>query len=187
MSSEEEDKYFKKQEIERRSAKRRELERAAKEAQERRKVAATLATDDATLVTHIRSLGFDGDTVRVLDILPLVHVAWADGSVAHGERASILEILEARGIQPSSEAFTLVETLLEERPSDEFLAETLELLRQLGGDRQASIVELSVRVADASGGIFGFGEKINEDERALIAKIANRLGEPAAAAFNKIF
>ncbi len=181
----EEDKYFKQQEIQRRIAKRRELERAAKEAQERRKVAASLATDDEALVSRIRDLGFDGDTARVLDVLPLIHVAWADGDVSQSERASILQVLEVRGIAADSEAFTLVETLLEERPSEAFLSETLHLLRDLGGDRHASIIELSMHVASASGGFFGFGHKVSEEERAVVAKIIESLGENATSTFKK--
>lgn len=186
MATEEEEKYFKKQELERREAKRRELERAAKEAQEARKVAKTLATTDEALVERIRALGFDGDTARVFDLLPLIHVAWADGDVTTNERSSIFQVLEARGIDSDSEAFILVGALLEQRPSDEFMSETLELLRALGGDRKASIVELCVNVAKASGGFLGLGNKISDDEQAVIAEIVGTLGESAVGAFRDL-
>ena len=185
MSTEEEEKYFHQLEIERRKDKRRELERAAAESAERRKVAATLATDDDALVGRIRELGFDGDTARVLDLLPLVHVAWADGSVSANERRAIVSILEQREIAPGSEAALLIEALMDERPSDTFLSETLDLLRALGGAKGASVVDLCVMVADASGGFFGLGDKSSAEERALIEEIAAGLGETAQGKFSE--
>lgn len=185
MSTEEEEKYFHQQEVDRRKDKRRDLERAAAEAAERRKVAATLATDDESLVARIRELGFDGDTARVLDILPLVHVAWADGSVSANERRAIAALLAQREIAPGSEAALLIEALMDERPSDTFLSETLDLLRALGGTKGASVVDLCIQVADASGGFFGLGEKISEEERALIQHIADGLGDAAQGKFSE--
>ena len=185
MSTEEEEKYFHQQELERRKDKRRQLERAASEAAERRKVAATLATDDESLIARIRELGFDGDTARVLDLLPLVHVAWADGSVSANERRAISSILAQREIAAGSEGALLIEALMDERPSDTFLSETLDLLRALGGTKGASVVDLCIQVADASGGLFGLGEKISDEERALIAEIAAGLGDTAHSKFSE--
>lgn len=182
MSTEEEEKYFKKQELDLREAKRRELEKAAREAAERRKVADQLRTENEAVIDRIRELGFDGDTARVLDVLPLIHVAWADGNVTTKERTSIFQLLESRGIASDSEAWILVETLLEKRPSADFLDETLHLLRDMGG-HETDIVQLCLQVADASGGFFGLGDKISDSERALIEHIAGELGEAAQAAF----
>ncbi len=185
MATEEEEKYFHQQEVERRKDKRRELERAAAEAAEKRRVSQVLATDDGALVTRIRQLGFDGDTARVLDLLPLVHVAWADGSVTANERRAITGILAQREIAPGTEAALLIEALMDERPSDTFLNETLELLRDLGGKKGATVVELCIQVADASGGFFGLGNKINDEEAALIEEIAKGLGDTAHENFSK--
>lgn len=185
MATEEEEKYFKQQELAARDAKRRELERAAKEAAERRAVAVTLATDDESLVDRLRELGFDGDTARVLDLLPLVHVAWADGSVTGRERASIMKIVESRGIAEDSEAWLLVTALLEKKPSQHFLDETLHLLRALGGERASSVLDLSAQIAASSGGLFGFGGRISDEERRLIEHIAAELGQSAQDAFKK--
>lgn len=183
MTTEEEAKYFKQKELALRDAKRRELERAAKEAAERRTVAGILSTEDDAVVERIRELGFDGDTVRVLDLLPLIHVAWADGNVTQRERASILQLVERRGIVPGDEAFLLVEALLEQQPSEDFLDETLHLLRDIGGGRESDILQLCLKVADASGGFFGIGDRISDEERALIQHIADELGETAQSTF----
>ena len=68
--------------------------------------------------------------------MPLVHVAWADGKIQRGERAAILKVLRSRGIEPGDEAFRTMESLLEERPSDTWMKQTLAVLRQLTDGNQ---------------------------------------------------
>ncbi len=180
-----EGKYFLEKSVERRRKVRRDMARAAAEAAQREAIGEKLHTTDEALVEAVRALGFDGDTVRVFDLLPLIHVAWADGRIQRGERAGILAILEQRGIKPESEAWVLVESLLEERPSAEFLDQTLDLLKQaLGeqGDNAGSIVELCFQVADAAGGVLGFAS-VSGEEKELIRKIADTLGKDAQDAF----
>ena len=182
----EEERWFQQREMERREEIRRRLEEAAEKARERREMGSALGTSDEALLERLQALSFDADTARVFDLLPLVHVAWADGTVTTAERAAILEILEARGIQGHEQAFLLIEALLEKRPSEEFLEETLEILAGIASNNQAlvqDIANFSVAVADASGGFFGFGNRISDAERALIDRIAGRLGEPAQQAF----
>src|SRR5215510_7691482 len=70
----------------------------------RRAIEQTAGTDDAAIVDRIEQLGFNGESIKVLDLLPLIHVAWADGRIQKSERALILSILEQRGIPPRSDA-----------------------------------------------------------------------------------
>jgi len=177
-----ESKYFTAAESDRRAEVRARLEKAAKRMAERRGIATTLATDDVSLVERIHSLGFTDDSARVFDLLPLILVAWADGRVQRSERASILAILEARGIQQGSDASVFVETLLELPPSDSFIEVSLELLRDLSktkGDLGVSVVDMCVRVAEASGGILGIGSPISDDEHELMLSVAEMLGKDA--------
>lgn len=189
--SEEEQKYFQQREKEKRERIRKDLTTAALEVQEARKVADTVGTEKDEVVQRLRALGFDGDTARVFDLMPLVFVAWADGSVSARERRSIMKVVEKRGIEPGSHASQLVETLLEREPSPAFLDETLALLREIvgmSGERADDIVGLSVQVAEASGGLLGLvGERVSTEERDLIQHIADQLGEKAQTAFHQRF
>jgi tellurite resistance protein len=184
--TEEEERYFKELEMERRAQLRKKLDKAASQLQDKRKIADTVGTEDLDIVRRIRALGFDGDSARVFDLLPLIHVAWADGSIQRGERAAIFRVLESRNISPDSSAFTLIASLLEERPSEAYMDESLALLRAIVRDRAEccrNIVDLCVTVADASGGFLGLGDKIANEERELIQAIANMLGSQAQAEF----
>jgi tellurite resistance protein len=118
-----------------------------------------------------------------------VHVAWADGAVQASERRVIVDILRARGIEADSEAWLLIEALLESRPSDTFLDETLALLKEVIGDsaeRAHTIVELSQKVAEAHGFLFGLFGSVSEDERKLVEHIASTLGDSSAAVAAKL-
>lgn len=172
----------------RRVALRARLDEASARLANREAIAATVGTSEISLLDRIEQLGFTGDSARVLDVLPLVHVAWADGKTDQRERAAVMAILDQRGIAKDSDAALLIESLLEERPSETFLAESLALLRDLAhkqGNDGTSLVDLCVRVGEASGGLFGFGERVNEAEYALIKQIAEAFGERAAAAFEE--
>jgi tellurite resistance protein len=181
--SDEEENYFKALEMEQRKQIRERLDRSARELQA---VASGLDTKDLSIAERVRALGFDGDSARVFDLLPLVHVAWADGEIQRSERAKILRILESRDIHPGSEAFRMVETLLEERPSDAYMQQSLAVLGDvLGGlgQRSEAIVDMCIDVAAASGGFLGLGKRIGAEERELIEGIVGTLGDTAQSQF----
>lgn len=188
MSSEEEELYFAQHEQDLRSAKRHEMTLAARELEEQRKIAQSAGTDKVEVAARIKALGFDGDSARVFDLLPLVHVAWADGKIQRGERGAILKILKSRSIEQGSEAFRTMESLLEEKPSDAFMRESLSVLKEVTGglgDRAATIVDLCIQVAASAGGFLGLklGQKIGDDEKKQIETILASLGPAASQSF----
>lgn len=137
------------------------------------------------LADRIRELGFEGEAERVFDLLPLVHVAWADGKIQQGERAMILNLLRVRGVNGGS-AFTVLHALLEKRPSREYLDESLEVLKELLEDKPRNaktVVGLCILVAEAAGGFLQIFNPISEEERSMIEKISKALGDEAFAEY----
>jgi uncharacterized tellurite resistance protein B-like protein len=174
--TDQEDAYFRKQDQELRQKLREELGQAAGDLKQ--------SPRDLSLAGKIQKLGFIGDKIKVFDLMPLVHVAWADGSVSRQEREAILGVAGAR-VPRGSAAFVLMESLLEERPPQNFLDESLSLLKLVAGDTRAeSIVELCVQVASASGGFMNVGN-VSSEERKQIEAIAARLGPKALEAFHR--
>ena len=148
-------------------------------------IAKSLQTSDMALVNRIRTLGFDAETAVAVDLLPLVHVAWADGSIVPEERATILRILDSRGICAGSEARVLVESLLEERPDAGYLEATLDLMRDLlatHDDQIEDLADLCMAVARVAGRL-GFGAAIRSDEREMLDTIIRYLGTRGAEVF----
>ncbi len=175
--TDQEDAYFRKQDQELRQKLRDQLDAAA----------GGLAgqTDKLTIAQRIQALGFAGAKAQVFDLLPLIHVAWADGSVSRQERTAILDIVKDRGFDHESEPYIMVSTLLETRPSDEFLNQSLDILRVAVGDARAeNIVEMCLQIANASGGFMNIG-KVSGEEKARIAAIAEALGPAARDAFHR--
>lgn len=187
--NEEEDAYFKQLEIEQRRKLREKLEQSAKDLAEKEAIADSVNTDDLELAERVKALGFSGESARVFDLLPLVHVAWADGSIQKKERAAILGVLEKRGIAAGSEGFVLIESLLEERPSDDYMNQSLDVLKALlgrgEGNTPNAIVDLCIQVAAASGGFLGLGDRVNDEEKELIAQISVALGAGAQDSFRQ--
>lgn len=180
--SDEEEKYFREADAEARRKLRQSLDDNARALEEAAAIAAAVDTDDTALAEQIRKLGFAGDSAKVFDLLPLVHVAWADGTVQKAERREIMRVVASRGLGPDTEGARLVASLLDERPPETFMRQSRELLRKLVArteGRADDIVELCMKVAAASGGFLGLGTRIGDEERQLIAEISIGLGQDA--------
>ena len=177
-----EEQWFHEKEARRREKLREDLERRASEEQNKRKIAGSLGSDNQAVVDRIAALGLDGDVVGALHLLPLVQVAWADGSVSVSERRTILEAVQAAGIEPGSPAATFITSLLESRPSETLLNEILAIVRDIlaaRGLKANSVLEACQQVASASGGLLGLGNKVSPEEAKAIRKVARMLGPQA--------
>lgn len=180
--SEEENKFFLAVEAKRREEMRAAYEKAARELAEQEKIAQAAGITDLGLAKRIRALGFDGETARVLDVLPLVLVAWADGAVSGAERAAVMRAVEASGVDPHGEAGLKIAALLEKKPSAAMENEILLILRDLvaaDARRGADIVTLCTQVAEATRSLFGLGARIADEERALLGRIAGQFSSAA--------
>lgn len=180
--SENEEKYFAEQEQKRRRQVREEMERRAAELVEKERLAKAAGLSDVTLGDRLRALGITSETAPLLDLLPLVMVAWADGSVSRAERAEVMKLVEGRGYASGSASWLFMASLLDARPSGALLEELRLVLRDfLRGDigKGARIVEMSRRVAEASGAFFGLGPRIDPREQEVLDRIAGFFSEEA--------
>lgn len=187
----EEENYFTDKEIERRKEKEFQDELNSLRDQEVTLVSEQLGIDDRELATHLLDLGFEASNVAMFPLIPLVYVAWADGDVSASERSKILEIANAQGLDPDSEAFALLNNFLEERPSDAFLEISVKAIRRIyellpageATDAKTDLISLSIGIANTSGGFLGiFGDKISDSERSTITGIMDDLGLNSSSA-----
>lgn len=183
-SEKEEDKYFKQLAQERRETQRRERELEALRRTEREGIASSLNTSDE-IANEALELGFSADTARILPLVPLIQVAWADGSVSTAEERSVLELAAARGIDEGSPSHEFLQRLLHEQPSALFFERTNRVIASMvSADPDSwmkkSLPDLCKEVAEASGGFFGLGNKISREEQALIDELADTLSATSA-------
>ena len=159
-------------------------ERRAREA-DRQKMAEMMGINDQEILEALQDLGYTSETIPLLHIVPLVEVAWNEGGVADRERDMIFEIAEARGVRPGGVAHEMLSHWLENRPSERFFDNSLRAIRvifdllpedQRMAGRRDLITYCSQIASAVASGIFGPGG-INDEERALIARIATEIGQ----------
>ena len=142
-------------------------------------------TDDE-LIGALRFKGIDRASYKVVALLPLVRVAWADGQVQTAERALIEEVARSRGLVEADGA-RILRGWLENAPTDEYVRRGNACLKALaersgghfGGHLDVAsldqVVSLCEQVAAAAGGLFGILWSVDDRERAAIEEIARAL------------
>lgn len=165
-------------------------QRVSKE-EERRELAEFFFVEDAEILDDLQELGYSRQTIFLLFLVPIIHVAWIDGSVTEKEREAIIEIATARGMDKGSPAESMLLDWLNNRPPDEFFEKTLRLIRNILKTRPNSVRLIREQtlahycsvVANASGGFLGCG-KVSAAQEELIRKITSesQRNHPAATA-----
>lgn len=185
-----EEEYFRRKEQELVAKLKEKSERESR----RKGLAEALGVSDDAILAAIEEMGFSRDVVVVLHLFPLVAVAWADGELAAGERAKIVEAARAWGIAPGTPADARLEEWLRERPDPVTTDRALRLIRDIlafrtldkGDDYRANILGMCEAVAGAAGGFLGLGSKMSLAERAVIERIAGELVQSHTTAVRKV-
>ncbi len=150
---------------------------------------------DAELVKALNGLGIDADSHRVLALLPLVQVAWADGAVQPAEAELIRKLARDRWmIGPAAEH--LLEDWLKFEPTAEFHLRGRRLLQEvvrrtrgemtLDARTSEDVVALAQAVAGVAGGLFGM-MAVSATEREAIREIAAALSVDEGAKWAEAF
>ena len=142
-------------------------------------LAANCGVTDAGVLEALLNAGIEPETLPALTLLPLVAVAWADGSVDSKERTAVLEAVESAGISKGDAPYALLDAWLEVRPPENFMDAWEGYARELQeilGEKQREtfrrdIVESARSVADASGGVLGLGSRISREEKEVLKRI----------------
>lgn len=144
----------------------------------------------------LQQLGLDAQSSRVLALLPLIMVAWADGRV---------QVREQREIERLADEIGLVDTKRSRQVLRRWLARPLEraeqhiglhVLRQLAQhddssrwsqDSLEALVGLCYQVADASGSLLGLTGNIGAAERNVIEDIAAKLSVTDVGVWQRLY
>ncbi len=134
-------------------------------------------TDDAVL-DKLVALGLDGKTVAALSLVPLISVAWADGTIQDNERDAILHGAHGKGLEAGTAGHELLSSWLAKKPADA-LFEAWEgyiksLTAQLNDEQRKllkkQIINFASLVAGSAGGFLGIG-KVSGSEEKVLARI----------------
>ena len=147
-----------------------------------RQIAERAGVADDDLLRDLQELGYTPETVALIPLVPLLQMAWAEGSVSERERDLIIEAARARGVEKDSAADGQLAAWLANRPSDALFETTLRaisavLQAQSAEERDATQRDLVSRltaIASASGGILGFG-KVSPQEQQVLARVSQEI------------
>ena len=155
----------------------------------RDQICGATGVSDPSLLEEFVQLGLRAESILALSLMPMVHVAWADGKVSAKERAAILQAAEQAGCTTGSPGHDLLTSWL----SVDALEPTLfhawkgyvhELQKGMSPDgRKAlrkNLLDRASQVAKAAGGILGLAS-ISVKERKALDEIAAIIDAPPAA------
>jgi tellurite resistance protein len=141
--------------------------------------AASGITDDAVLEKLI-SLNISSETLAALSLIPLVAVAWADGSIDDKERNAVFSRASEVGVRKEDVSHELFERWLTEPPPPALVAAWKDYVRAFVAtmsheDRHAFKTEFLDRargIAEAAGGFLGIGKKVSPPEQRVLDELA---------------
>jgi hypothetical protein len=116
------------------------------------------------------------ETLAAISLVPIIEVAWADGTIDKKEEKAILEAMTARGMDDDR---TIVQEWLHKKPDAKCMALWKTYMRGLSQEISGTTMRdlendmlLHARgVAEASGKIVGLFSPISADERAMLTNI----------------
>jgi hypothetical protein len=175
-----EEAYFRQKEIELIEK----LRRRFHDEQERERLAEEVGVHDELILKAFEELGFTRETVTILHLVPLIQVAWSDGSVSEAERAKIHEMAALRRVTPGTPGYLMLEKLLHQRPSDRAFDVCWRIIRAMftawpdekRRDFEVSLPAYAAEVASVSGGLLGF-RSISAQERTALQRVAREIAE----------
>jgi hypothetical protein len=154
-------------------ARRQELQAAAAT---REALARASGISEPTVLDKLTALGIKAETVAALSFVPLLEVAWADGTLDSKERAAVLARAHEAGLAPGSFAHGLLEAWLDHRPDPALVGAWTHFVRGLRAQlspaetaaMKSVLLDRARTVATASGGLFS---KISSAEAAVLDRL----------------
>jgi hypothetical protein len=150
-----------------------------KEKQKREALREVVQIKDETFLDRLMELGIGPETVLALTLVPLIAVAWADGTLDSRERDAIIKAAEEKGVSPETAGHQLLETWLSRRPEQELFSSWKQYVRGIwetftDEERQRMrerTLDWALAVAEASGGFLGVISKVSPAERVVIEEL----------------
>lgn len=135
-------------------------------------------TNEAIL-KHLVELDIHPDLLATLALVPLVEVAWADGSIEEKERQAILNGSTQLGMGPTSVDYVLLEEWLSQKPPEKMLEAWVTYIRGLcevispaeRDEIRTIFLTRARQIAEAAGGFLGLTSSISSKEAAMLKKL----------------
>lgn len=158
-------------------AKLRELEAVKKTREELAKVS---GIQNQEILDHLVKLGIGASELVALELVPLVAVAWADGTIDAKEQQAVSASADKMGIKPDGIESELLKQWLTHCPKPamleawkKYMHGVAELLTpEERKNMKDELLAHARSVAEASGGFLGLGNKVSKAEQAVLDDLA---------------
>ncbi len=135
-------------------------------------------SNDAILETLVQ-MNIRPEVLASLALIPLIEVAWADGSVDEREKVAILDAAAKTFFAKDSIDFALLKQWMEHRPSRELLDAWTHYIQGLcetltseqKNNLKHELIGHARQIAQAAGGFLGFGSKISDAEHRVLDRL----------------
>lgn len=146
--------------------------------EEKQKLAHVTGIAEDRVLTSLVQAGVRAETLAAVMLIPLVEVAWCDGTVAPEERDAVLNAAVAQGIHRDSAPHELLKRWLDERPDPKIITAWKEYVHELSRlmpkdsvtAMKKNTVNRAHSVASAAGGFLGLAT-ISKHEQAKIDEL----------------
>jgi hypothetical protein len=172
-----EDAFFAKQD----KVLREKLAKADEARAQRDGISAASGITDPKILDQLVTLGISPETMAAMSLVPLVIVAWADGSIDARERAAVLAGAAESGLKNQDIGYQLLDKWLQAAPPAALLVAwkgyiaAITSAMEADGKRllQAQLLDRARTVASAAGGFLGLGRRVSPEEEAVLADLAS--------------
>jgi len=131
------------------------------------------------ILDKLIELNIRPETLTSLTLVPLVEVAWADGSVDDNEKAELLASAEKMGFAKGSSEYEILSQWMTHKPSKDLLTAWIHyvegLCEKLSAEEKKELkkdmVDNTRKIAMASGGFIGLGNKISKAEASVLDQL----------------
>jgi hypothetical protein len=134
---------------------------------------------DNDVLQKLIDLNIRPEILATLALVPLVEVAWADGTIDEAEQTAVLKAGEQSFVSKDSPDFDLLNQWMTHKPQAKMLEAWKHYINGLCGELtqhqknalKKDLIGHARQVAEAAGGIMGFGSKISKAEQDILAKL----------------
>jgi hypothetical protein len=139
---------------------------------------------DEDLLDQLQQLDIGAETLAALSLVPLIAVAWADGSIDLKERRAVLSAAEQKGIGTADPGYQLLERWLQQQPDPALLTAWMEYVSTLSqtlseaalNALKEDLLGRARAVAEAAGGLLGLGNRVSKSEQAVLGELEQAFG-----------
>ena len=147
-------------------------------------IAAASGITDEALLDKLAEMKIGPEMLAAIAYVPLVLIAWADGSLDAKEREAVLAGAKEGGLDSRPEAQALLDAWLAAPPPPSLAEAWRGYVQAITATMSAAerdslsreILGRARRVADATGGFLGLSSRISAAEEAVLASLATAFG-----------